>query len=147
MSVIESMMRDVWRWRVNIQSNIWNYCSSFSCSIDWLMLTPKLKENVKKYYYEFDSRIKICVVPLTNNIVQLLKNCTKHNNIEHSWTGKNFICFRLSEKYSMKYIFWTSAILTLGLNLVICLPTDEIIGKLWKEDYLPNNSSATFCFL
>ena len=48
------------------------------------MLTPKLEENVKEYYDEFDSRIKMCVVPLTNNIVQLLKICTKHNIIEHS---------------------------------------------------------------
>ena len=34
------------------------------------MLTPKLDENVKEYYDEFDSRIKMCVVPLTTNIVQ-----------------------------------------------------------------------------
>ena len=33
-------------------------------------LPPKLEENVKKYYDEFNSRIKMCVVSLTTNIVQ-----------------------------------------------------------------------------
>ena len=99
-------------------------------------LPPKLEENVKKYYDEFNSRIKMCIVSLTTNIVQprTFKNLHKAQYYCTFLNRENFICSRLSENYNMKTIFWTSAILTLGLNLVICLPADEIIGKIVNFD-------------
>ena len=83
----------------SIQTNIWNYCSSFPCSIDWFMLTPILEENVKEYYDEFDSRIKICVVSLTTNIVQpqTFKNWHK---AQYYWTFLN------REKFYLFQIIW-----------------------------------------